>query len=199
MRDDQYYPQGTQLRRKGRRWIEWLWPLLFLLIFAFTQSLAGLIVSLSIVVVLEVVIATAPLSWRMGSTPPNQQTMPPPAAPVEETRAEMPYEQGYRGAWSGPLPSQPQRGIAALPPQPAPSLLQQMGPGEESDRLARLKLLGDLHHSGVLTDEEFEHQKRRILQADTPKEATGAEVLVETQDGEQPQLDYPQELPPMQR
>ena len=163
MRDEQDNPQGTQQVQKGRRWVGWLWPLLFLLIFAFTRSLAGLIVSLAIVIVLEVLIATAPFSPRPG-----------------------------------PLPSQPQRGMVAPPPPPARTLLPQMGPGEESDRLAQLKLLGDLHHAGVLTDEEFEFQKRRILQSDTPKEATGAEVLTETPEGEQPQLDYPQELPPMQ-
>ncbi len=199
MRDDQYNPQGAQRSRRGRRWIGFLFPLLFLLIFAFTQSLAGLIASLAIIVLLEVLIAAAPLSPRVGNTPPNQPTMQQPAAPVSPPGAETPYEQCYRGAWSAPLPSQPPQGMAVLPPQPAPSPLQQMGPGEESDRLARLKLLGDLHHAGVLTDEEFERQKRQILQADTPEEATQAEVLAETPDGEQPQLDYPQEPPPMQR
>jgi len=41
------------------------------------------------------------------------------------------------------------------PPAPAP--------GAESDRLAQLKLLGELHGAGVLTDDEFERQKQRIL------------------------------------
>jgi hypothetical protein len=33
-----------------------------------------------------------------------------------------------------------------------------------SDQLAQLKLLGDLRESGVLTEEEFQEQKQKILQ-----------------------------------
>jgi hypothetical protein len=40
---------------------------------------------------------------------------------------------------------------------PAPS------PGVDGGQLAQLKLLGELHDSGVLTDDEFERQKQRIL------------------------------------
>jgi len=40
---------------------------------------------------------------------------------------------------------------------PAPS------PGTESGQLAQLQLLGELRDSGVLTDDEFERQKQRIL------------------------------------
>jgi len=32
-----------------------------------------------------------------------------------------------------------------------------------TDTLAQLKLLGDLHNSGVLTDEEFTREKNRLL------------------------------------
>ncbi len=192
MREDQYYSQGAQRSRRGGRWIGFLVPLLFLLIFAFTRSLAGLIASLAIVVLLEVLIAAAPLSPRVSKTPPNR-----PAAPVYPPGAETSYEQGYRGAWNVPLPPQSAQRMPVLPPQPAPSALRRMGPGEEGDRLARLKLLGDLHHAGVLTDEEFEREKQRILQADTPAEATQAEMLSGIPSGEQTQLDYPQE-PPMQ-
>ncbi len=35
--------------------------------------------------------------------------------------------------------------------------------GAESGKLAQLKLLGELHDSGVLTNDEFERQKQRIL------------------------------------
>lgn len=43
-------------------------------------------------------------------------------------------------------------------PQPAPA------PGELSqDALAELKQLGELHDSGVLTNEEFAQQKAKIL------------------------------------
>jgi hypothetical protein len=194
-RDDQYFQQVAHYRRKGRRWIGWLWPLLFLLIFAFTQSLAGLIVSLAIIVVIEAFISTAPFRPPIGNMPPNRQAA---AGPYSIPEAEMPYEQGYPGTWSGPPPSWPRGEATAYPTHPAPSLLQQMGPGEESDRLARLKLLGDLHQAGVLTDEEFETQKWRVRQANTPEEASEAEMQTSAPDGEQPELDYPQELPPMQ-
>jgi hypothetical protein len=40
---------------------------------------------------------------------------------------------------------------------PAPSS------GADGDKLAQLKLLGELHSSGVLTDEEFTREKNRIL------------------------------------
>jgi hypothetical protein len=33
----------------------------------------------------------------------------------------------------------------------------------DSGKLAQLKLLGELHDSGILTDDEFEREKQRIL------------------------------------
>lgn len=50
--------------------------------------------------------------------------------------------------------------------QPYPYQVQpgQAPPDAESGKLAQLKLLGELHESGVLTDDEFERQKQRILQ-----------------------------------
>jgi hypothetical protein len=36
-------------------------------------------------------------------------------------------------------------------------------PGVDNGQLAQLKLLGDLRNSGVLTDDEFERQKQRLL------------------------------------
>jgi membrane protease subunit (stomatin/prohibitin family) len=55
--------------------------------------------------------------------------------------------------------------------QQAPQQVQQAAPTYQSpqaapsstDNLAQLKLLGDLHESGVLTDEEFTREKNRIL------------------------------------
>jgi len=35
----------------------------------------------------------------------------------------------------------------------------------DSGRLAQLKLLGELHESGILTDDEFEREKQRILRS----------------------------------
>jgi hypothetical protein len=45
------------------------------------------------------------------------------------------------------------------PPQAAPAPSQ----GSENGQLAQLQLLGRLHESGVLTDDEFEREKQRIL------------------------------------
>jgi membrane protease subunit (stomatin/prohibitin family) len=46
---------------------------------------------------------------------------------------------------------------AQAPMQPAPA--------QEEDPMARLKQLGELHDSGVLTDEEFSAAKAKILGA----------------------------------
>lgn len=48
--------------------------------------------------------------------------------------------------------------------QQAQKQYQQPQTPAQSDQLAQLKLLGQLRESGVLTDEEFQEQKRRILQ-----------------------------------
>jgi len=47
--------------------------------------------------------------------------------------------------------------------QPLPSS-QPPQASAQSDQLAQLRLLGQLRESGVLTDEEFQEQKQRILQ-----------------------------------
>ena len=44
-----------------------------------------------------------------------------------------------------------------------PAAAGQTEPPEADVRLARLKQLGELRASGVLTDEEFEREKARIL------------------------------------
>ena len=49
------------------------------------------------------------------------------------------------------------------PYQAPPAAPQVQGAGADSRRLAQLKLLGELHESGVLTDDEFERQKQQIL------------------------------------
>jgi hypothetical protein len=45
----------------------------------------------------------------------------------------------------------------APPPPPAPAA------SSTNDMLAQLKALGDLHASGILTDDEFAEQKAKIL------------------------------------
>lgn len=52
--------------------------------------------------------------------------------------------------------------------QPVPYLYRAPPPSASSGdngTLAQRKLLGELRESGVLTDDEFEHQKQRILKS----------------------------------
>lgn len=48
-------------------------------------------------------------------------------------------------------------------PAPAPVRSSQPQPSQDDLRLARLKELGELRASGVLTEEEFASEKARIL------------------------------------
>ncbi len=48
-------------------------------------------------------------------------------------------------------------------PYQAPPMPSAPSSGDGNDKLAQLKLLGELRASGVLTDDEFERQKQRIL------------------------------------
>lgn len=45
----------------------------------------------------------------------------------------------------------------------APTQAGPSAPATESDKLAQLKLLDELHKSGVLTDAEFEVEKQKVL------------------------------------
>lgn len=163
---------------RQRNWISYLFPLTFLLIFVFTRTLAGLLVSLAIIVLLWVFISAAPVRSNGQNIPPVPYSPPQPQMP--------PYQQGYMGNWNPPQPVQSAQPIPYQPPA------QVTASDEESDRLAKLKLLGDLYHAGKLTREEFETQKERVLQDESG--AARAETLSE----EQPQAEYPEELPPMQ-
>ena len=49
------------------------------------------------------------------------------------------------------------------PYQTPPQVIPAPSPGADTGQLAQLKLLGELRESGVLTDDEFERQKQRIL------------------------------------
>jgi hypothetical protein len=54
----------------------------------------------------------------------------------------------------------------AYPPPPqqyAPPPVQDAGPADQSDVIEQLKQLGELHASGILTDEEFAVQKSKLL------------------------------------
>jgi putative oligomerization/nucleic acid binding protein len=48
-------------------------------------------------------------------------------------------------------------------PQPEEETAAPVAPSSTDDRLEQLRQLGELKTSGVLTDEEFTEQKRRIL------------------------------------
>jgi hypothetical protein len=61
-----------------------------------------------------------------------------------------------QGRWA----DQEQQQMAAAPP-PAPAAVA--APQQEADPMERLKELGQLHESGVLTDQEFADAKAKIL------------------------------------
>jgi hypothetical protein len=61
------------------------------------------------------------------------------------------------GRWA----TQEQQQMAAAPQSPAPAPVA--APAQEVDPIERLKELGQLHESGVLTDEEFAAAKAKIL------------------------------------
>lgn len=63
------------------------------------------------------------------------------------------------GRWA----SQEQQQMAAAPPQQAYAPPPPPPPTQEADPIERLKELGQLHESGVLTDQEFADAKAKIL------------------------------------
>ncbi len=75
------------------------------------------------------------LGYMMGSSSAQQQAQPP-------------YQ---------PPPYQP------YPYQAPPAAPQAPVSGADTGKLAQLKLLGELRESGILTNDEFEREKQRIL------------------------------------
>jgi hypothetical protein len=68
---------------------------------------------------------------------------------------------GYAAAPAAPQPAAPPMPADFVPAQaPAPGAVSQPG---GSDRIDQLAKLGDLRQSGVLTEEEFQREKDRIL------------------------------------
>ena len=177
------YHQNTppRYRRRSPLWVRWLFPLALLLIFVYMPSLMSFFVSMAIILLLWGLIAAASARARQWTPPPVQQLpFQQPVAPLSTPlEAETPYEQGYTGVMT--TAQQPQQQQA-----------------EEDERLARLMLIGDLYQRGILTEEEFERQKQRILRADAvrsglTKEAMEAEATsAEEQYEEQPQAQYEQ-------
>ena len=66
--------------------------------------------------------------------------------------------QGQRWAAQQPPPTQ-----QAAPPPPPPAPPASPPPAGGADRLTALKQLGELRTQGVLTDDEFNAEKARIL------------------------------------
>lgn len=63
------------------------------------------------------------------------------------------------GRWA----AQEQQQTAAAPPQQQTYAAPPAPPAQEVDPIERLKELGQLHESGVLTDQEFADAKAKIL------------------------------------
>src|SRR5579863_844196 len=127
MNNDQNTPRHQQQR--GASWIRWLLPLVILLVVAYSPSLMSFFVSIAIIVLIWGLIAAASARARQW-TPPSVQQLPLQQPPELET----PYEQGYQGV--------------VMTPQPAQEA--------EEERLAQLKLIGELYQRGAITQEEFE-------------------------------------------
>jgi hypothetical protein len=73
----------------------------------------------------------------------------------------------YMGAKAGTnramANAQGQEAPAAPEPAPAPAPAAAPAGGDQSDRIAQLTQLAQLHDSGALTDEEFAAEKAKIL------------------------------------
>jgi len=86
------------------------------------------------------------VGYALGSSSAQQQQVPQQAQQAQQVPPYIQY------------PPQQQAPYQAPPAQP-----QQQAVLADTGRLAQLKLLGDLHEKGVLTDDEFEREKQRIL------------------------------------
>jgi putative oligomerization/nucleic acid binding protein len=75
---------------------------------------------------------------------------------LADTQQQQQYAQPE--AYAPPPPPAP---VAAAPPPPPPA---PAAPRSASDRVAALTQLKDLLDAGVLTDEEFQTEKKKILQ-----------------------------------
>jgi hypothetical protein len=76
------------------------------------------------------------------------------------------YALGSSNAQNAPQGQAPPPYPAAAPSYPVPVAPPAApAPGSDTARLAQLQLLGDLRASGVLTDDEFEREKQRLLRS----------------------------------
>ena len=80
------------------------------------------------------------------------------------------YVMGSSSAQQSAPQAQQTMAAPAYQPYPYPYQVPPAAPqgpvySADSGKLAQLKLLGELHDSGVLTDDEFESEKQRILRS----------------------------------
>ncbi|MFF9066374.1 SHOCT domain-containing protein [Streptomyces sp. NPDC014891] len=66
-----------------------------------------------------------------------------------------------QGRWA----AQQEQQYAAPPPPPPPAAAPAAAGSDMSGKIDQLKQLGELKDQGVLTEAEFEEQKRRILES----------------------------------
>ncbi|MBV9355776.1 MAG: SHOCT domain-containing protein [Chloroflexi bacterium] len=89
----------------------------------------------------------------------NQAHQPPPYLPPPPGRYQRPMYQPPPSYQPPPVNEQP------APPSPAPSPAPAAGPAADdmTVKLAQLQRLGELKAQGILTDEEFQAEKSKIL------------------------------------
>lgn len=122
-------------------------PLIFLLIFVFTHTLAGFVVSIAIIVILWALIAASSSGGRRWMSPPMNMNQPPMYQPPTYQPPYQPY---------------------APPPEPVYTPYEQ--------------------------GYQAEQPKTEVAEPEPSSAASS-----ETQYEEQPTVQYPQELPPMQQ
>ena len=73
------------------------------------------------------------------------------------------YAAGKRRANAEEHEAEQDAAIQQAQPAPAPAAAPAGGGMSEMDRIDALKKLGELHDSGVLTDEQFEAEKEKLI------------------------------------
>jgi hypothetical protein len=98
------------------------------------------------------------LGYMMGrqqGAPQNQQYPPQYQQGTAQNQQYLPpYQQG--AVQNQQYPTQYQQSVPQYQPPPAQG-------GTQNSQLAQLRLLGRLHDSGVLTNDEFQAEKQKIL------------------------------------
>ena len=103
----------------------------------------------------------------------QQPYMPPPPGRYQQPMFQPPPQSYPQAPVYPPPPYQPQPAYEqpARPPAPAPAAptpgpaapASPPGAGDMTGQLSRLRQLGELKTQGILTDAEFEAQKRKVL------------------------------------